>query len=827
MKRFLPISSIAVVLAVILNACNFGGGATPSPQGVLSGEAAALELTVQSQTGVFDSVGDIVAYQYVVTNKGTTPLAGPVAVADDRKTVACPDVGTVGDNDAELDPGESLICSSSYELTQADLNAGSITSHATASAGGVASNTISTVVQVTLIRVLEVAGNAAPAAYNRAEQVITFAFVVKNTGTAALGPAQFVLNDSRLGSVNCGAQNITLEPGASISCSASYTTSENDRTSNQLVFSVMITGGGATSIQPLELKIANNAVIANPPAGYTRGDTIKHSVQEGEWLLQIVRCYGADFDAVKNANPQVKDPAKIWPVDVLTIPNIGSNGTIFGPPCVVFHTAKSTDTWESIARDYNADLDVLLEANQNVSLTNGATIRVPRNSAKGNQPIVVTEPIRLNFPSGSDKVTLSGILSAAKFRERHILTAAQGQNLSVTLTAPAGGLELAVLPVNGVALKPQSATLNFTGAIPASGDYYIDILNVSASDKSYTLEVVLSTPIPPAAERVVDINPGTADSNPAYLAAFNGKLYFSAAGLDNAGTELWRFDSVSNTLERVKDIFSGAQGSSPAFLAVYKNELYFSANGNDGAGIELWRFNGNDAGRLSDIHSGPGDSNPSFLTEYNGRLYFSANGSDGTGVELWQTDGVTVGRVTDIYSGAGNSNPSHLVVFNNALYFSAVSNDGAGTEIWKYDGSTASRVTDIYAGVGNANPSYLTLFNNALYFSANANDGTGSELWKYDGSAVSRVADINPGAGDSNPAYLTVFNGVLFFTANGGDGAGYELWRFNGSNFSRAADINRNGDSFPSFLVVYNTQLYFSANGGDGAGRELWRYKGP
>ena len=827
MHRPLSFALIAVILAGLLSACIFGGTSTDDPQGVVSGDVTALELVVQAQDGVFDAVGESIVYQYVATNKGTTSLAGPVTITDDRKSVACPEVNTVGDKDNDLDAGESVSCASSYAITQADLNAGSVTSKATASAGGVNSNTTTTTVQMTPIKVLELTGNANPTSYNGAGQVVNFTFIIKNTGTVTLGPAQFVLNNSRLGNINCGAQNLSLDAGASISCGASYTTSESDRSASELVFDVVASGGGATSIQPLQVKAANTAVVVAPPAGYTRGATITHDVQDGEWMLQIARCYGADINAVKNANPQVKDPAKIWPIDTLTVPNIGSNGAIYGPPCVVFYTAKSTDTWASIAKDHNADVDVLLEANQGVTLTNGTKIRVPRNSAKANQPQVSNEPIRLNFPSGSDKVTLSGILSASKFRERHILTAAQGQSLSVTLAAPAGGLELAVLSVNGAALKPQNATLSFNGTIPANGDYYVDIVNISAADKPFTLEVVLSTPTPVAAERVVDINPGAVDSNPSHLAVFNNMLYFSAAGLDNAGVELWRYDAASNSVTRVKDIFPGAEGSNPSFLAVYKNELYFSANGNDGAGVELWRFNGTDVGRLSDINSGAGNANPSFMTEYNGRLYFSANSSDGTGVELWQTDGVTVGRVTDIYSGDGNSNPSHLAVFKSALYFSAVSNDGAGAELWKYDGSSISRVSDLYAGVGNTNPAYLTVFNESLYFSANANDGTGTELWKYDGTNVNRVADINPGAGDSNPAYLVVFNGGLYFSANSGDGTGYELWRFNGSNFSRAADINKNGDSLPSFLVVYNNQLFFAAIGGDGTGRELWRYKGP
>lgn len=823
MQRILSLGLTVLVLIGVLSACNIGGTPT-NEQGVVSGETTVLGLAVQPQSGTYNTVGQSINYQYIVANTGTTSLTGPVSIADSRGIIAvCPEVQTVGNQNDKLDAGESVNCTSIYIITQADLNTGSVTSTATAIMGGVTSNTVTTTVPMTPLQVLELTNNPTPLTYNAAGQAIAFAYIIRNTGAANLGPAQFIIKDDRLGTINCGPADASLAGGASLSCSATYTTTEADRTVNELVFNTVTSGGGAMNVQPVQVKITNTAVVNNPPSGYTRGTTIQHTVKDGEWMIQIARCYGADFDAVRNANRQYSDLAKLWKGDVLTIPNIGSNGEIFAPDCIIYYTAQSGDTWNSIASTYKADINALLEANKGVTLGNGVKVRVPQKSATGTQPPVTNETIRLNF-TNTEKVTRSGALSTSKTRDRHVLTAVQGQTITVTLTAPAGGLELAVLPVSGTALKPQNGTLTYSGTIPSNGEYYVDVVNISAADKTYTLEVGLSTPKIVTSERVIDVNPGAADGSPAFMTTFNNAVYFRGTGLDNAGAELWRYDGA--TMNRVKDIFAGPDGSNPSYLTVFNGALYFSANGNDGAGMELWRFNGTDVGRLSDINTGAGNANPSYMTEYNGRLYFSASSTDGTGIELWQTDGTTVTRVTDIYGGAGDSNPSHLAVYNTALYFSATSNDGFGTELWKYDGTTASRVTDINPGVGNANPAYMTSYENALFFSANANDSFGTELWKYDGTSAARAADINPGAGDSIPSHLKVFNGTLYFSANANDGKGYELWKFNGNTASLAADVNPGaGDSLPSYLFVYNNQLYFQANGGDGAGRELWKLK--
>jgi len=852
MKIFFRISMLAIIVALVLYACNLTPPTTTTTTTTnFSGDPPAVTLSVQATNAstAFNTVGQVINYSYTVTNTGNPALASPVTVTDDKTTApACANVNTVGNANNNLDKGEAIICTSTFTITQADLNTGSVTNNATAKVAGTDSNRVTTVVPMTQNKALTITVTANPTTYSAAGQTITFTYSVKNTSTTTLGPAQFTVRDDHVSApINCDAATRTLAPNEMISCTGTYATTQNDMGLNQFVNTATASGGGAGTVQPATSTITK--LITNlPPTTPPGGSPIPHKIVRGEWLIQIARCYGAKYEEVRAANPQILIPGFILPDTTVTVPNPGSNGKNYGPPCVGFHTVQSGDTWNSIAQKYNADVIVLQAANRNATLGNGTCIKVPLNSAGGatpspsaagscsigTNPPPPNVPIRITIPTGSTSVTLPGTVEASG-KVRYVFTANQGQSLTVKLlNAPANELTLGITASNGSIMKAQDATLTFPGTIPSTGDSFIDIFAVSGTtSKSFTLEVTITTPPPPppvsSVERVADINSGINSSDPAYLSIFNGTLFFKATGSDNAGAELWKYDSTTKLASRAADIVVGAGGSDPAYLTSYNGALYFKSNGSDGAGSELWRFNGSAAGRLGDINSGAGDANPSYLAVFNNMLYFSAKGSDNAGAELWRTDGTTTVRAADINAGPGDSNPAYLTVFNNALYFSAVSADGMGVELWKYDGATATRVSDINAGIGNSNPAHLAVFNNALYFSANGNDGTGIELWKYDGTAnpPTRVADINVGAGDSAPSFLTLFNNALYFSANGNDGAGIELWKYDGTTTKRVADLNTVGNSSPSYLIVFNNELYFQANGNDGTGTELWKFKGP
>ena len=120
------------------------------------------------------------------SNNGNVSLAGPVTVDDDKALVTCPDV----DLDGFLDPGESVTCTASYTITQDDLNAGSVTNTATASADGTTSNPDEETVNATQNPSLTLDKTiTAGAPYSAVDDVISYSYEVTNNGNVSLaGP---------------------------------------------------------------------------------------------------------------------------------------------------------------------------------------------------------------------------------------------------------------------------------------------------------------------------------------------------------------------------------------------------------------------------------------------------------------------------------------------------------------------------------------------------------------------------------------------------------------------------------------------------------------
>src|SRR5674476_1346001 len=161
----------------------------------------------------YSAVGATISYSYLVTNSGNVTLAGPFTVSDDKATVSCPTT-------ASLAPGASITCTASFTITQAELDAGSLTNVASATNGTVTSPTDTETVTAVASPALTIVKTATPTTYSAVGATISYSYLVTNSGNVTLaGP--FTVSDDKA-TVSCPT-TASLAPGASITCTASFT----------------------------------------------------------------------------------------------------------------------------------------------------------------------------------------------------------------------------------------------------------------------------------------------------------------------------------------------------------------------------------------------------------------------------------------------------------------------------------------------------------------------------------------------------------------------------------------------------------------------------
>src|SRR5690606_850075 len=210
---------------------------------------ASLSLLKTAGTPSGNAVGDTIAYSFLVTNTGNVTI-GDLVVSDPLLAVApvCP-VTT-------LAPGASTTCTGSYTLTQADIDNGEVVNSATAggtppaSPGNPAPPPVDTPPSTTTTPItpdasLSLLKTAGTPSGNAVGDTIAYSFLVTNTGNVTIG--DLVVSDPLL-AVAPVCPVTTLAPGASTTCTGSYTLTQADIDNGEVVNSA--TAGGTPPASP-------------------------------------------------------------------------------------------------------------------------------------------------------------------------------------------------------------------------------------------------------------------------------------------------------------------------------------------------------------------------------------------------------------------------------------------------------------------------------------------------------------------------------------------------------------------------------------------------
>ncbi|MFN8470908.1 MAG: hypothetical protein U0822_01700 [Anaerolineae bacterium] len=212
-------------------------------------QTPALTLKKTASPTTYSTVGQTISYSYLLTNSGNVNLTQPYAVSDNKATVTCPTTPS------PLTPGSSVTCTASYTITQADLNSGSVTNTATATAKGPSNQTVTSnqdqqTVTATQSPALTLDKTASPTTYSTVGQTITYSYKLTNSGNVTLS-APYTVTDNKA-TVICPSTPTTIAPNAFVTCSATYTITQAD-----------LDAGSVTNTATGSAKFGNNTVNSN------------------------------------------------------------------------------------------------------------------------------------------------------------------------------------------------------------------------------------------------------------------------------------------------------------------------------------------------------------------------------------------------------------------------------------------------------------------------------------------------------------------------------------------------------------------------------------
>lgn len=219
-----------------------GGTTVDSPPdsrtiGVATG--LALSLTKSADDSRLYEVGDQVTYTYTVTNSGDGTLTG-IAVVDDRATgITC--------QATTLVPGASTTCTGTYTVTQQDAERGNVINIAFARGQSGATTVesppdtarVDVVTNRPALRIEKSVDDSRP---YRVGERITYTYTVTNSGNTELSDVTVV--DDRVTDVTCRAT--TLAPGASTTCTGTYTVTEADAVAGEITNVAVATADNGT-----------------------------------------------------------------------------------------------------------------------------------------------------------------------------------------------------------------------------------------------------------------------------------------------------------------------------------------------------------------------------------------------------------------------------------------------------------------------------------------------------------------------------------------------------------------------------------------------------
>ena len=210
-------------------------------------------------------------------------------------------------------------------------------------------------------------------------------------------------------------------------------------------------------------------------------------------------------------------------------------------------------------------------------------------------------------------------------------------------------------------LTNVNGTLFFTASGPDVGE---ELFRVDAGSSDAVL--------------VRDIVPGDASGVfQSRLVSLDDQLVFTA---DNGeGLELWRSDGTASGTQMIRDL-DGSNSSDPRYLYAFNGQVYFSAITEED-GREPYVSDGTEAGtvQIVDIWSGPNDSQPTQFFGFNDQVLFSADdGSTGFHLYTVSAKQTTIASLIVYVDGSPVEIPANIGIANDGTQLSQITTSSDG-----------------------------------------------------------------------------------------------------------------------------------------------------
>ncbi|SDP15594.1 conserved repeat domain-containing protein, partial [Phyllobacterium sp. YR620] len=266
---------------------------------------------------LYSNVGDKITYNYTITNSGNVTITDTIGIGDDKiASVSCPPLPATG-----FLPNTALVCSASYTVVQADLDANKVTNTAVAATSKFSSPKVSATAYRLPVMGLDI--KITPDPYSAVGEKIVYKYTVTNTGNVTITKPIVVTDDKY--TVKCDPLPAGgLAPKATLTCTAEYTIKQDDLDTGKIVNTATATSQGVPPSVP---------TTAIALAKQTPGLTLEKKVAGGTKTYAAVgEKITYEYKVTNSGNVTITRPVSVSDdkITTVTCPSLPSPPTVKG-----------------------------------------------------------------------------------------------------------------------------------------------------------------------------------------------------------------------------------------------------------------------------------------------------------------------------------------------------------------------------------------------------------------------------------------------------------------------------------------------------------------